>query len=130
MVVSPALALDAGFTAAELEKSSGKAATADADQLRALAEACLAQHEDPGNVLFGRVYVWCASLEGEKCVSPLAGNALPGARLGLLYVEAMTAATIVGNLDAMGLQPGAYRVEVARLRDSRCRRFVTGYDLR
>jgi hypothetical protein len=48
MVVTPALALDAGFTAAELEGAAGKAGTADARQMKTLAEACLGQKEDAG----------------------------------------------------------------------------------
>ena len=46
-VITPALAFDAGFTAAYQEKGD-KAPIADAQQLKTLAEGCLGQRGDPG----------------------------------------------------------------------------------
>jgi hypothetical protein len=57
MVATPALAFDAGFSVAYLGGASNK--QANADQLEAAAEACLAQQQKPG-VCFSVGYVYGA----------------------------------------------------------------------
>jgi hypothetical protein len=46
--VKPSIALDAGFTVAYQDGGASKAPSADARQLKAIAEACLAQRQDAG----------------------------------------------------------------------------------
>lgn len=48
MVITPGLAFDAGFTAAENDAGAKAPGTANAAQLRALAAACLAQQQSSG----------------------------------------------------------------------------------
>jgi hypothetical protein len=46
--VKPSMAFDAGFTVAYQDGTASKSGSADARQLKTLAEACLAQHQDAG----------------------------------------------------------------------------------
>ncbi len=57
--VTPALALDAGFTVAYQEGSASKVVTTDTQQLKIIAEACLGQHQDAGTC-FSAGYVYGA----------------------------------------------------------------------
>ncbi len=47
-VVTPSLALDAGFTVAYQDGTASKPPSADARQLRTIAESCLSEQEDAG----------------------------------------------------------------------------------
>lgn len=70
MVVTPALALDAGFAAAELEGAARKVGTADARQMKTLAEACLGQKEDAGTC-YSVGYMYGAQAFRTRNASPL-----------------------------------------------------------
>jgi hypothetical protein len=59
VVVTAALALDAGFAVGYRDGAAAKAPDADAGQLRTLAEACLGQHQDAGTC-FSAGYVYGA----------------------------------------------------------------------
>jgi hypothetical protein len=48
LVITPALAFDAGFTAAEKDRGAKAPGTANAAQLKGLAEGCLAQQQSAG----------------------------------------------------------------------------------
>ena len=58
-VVTPALAMDAGFTVAYLEGPASKPPAADSEQLKPIAESCVAQHQDAGTC-FSAGYVYGA----------------------------------------------------------------------
>jgi hypothetical protein len=63
-VVTPALAFDAGFSVAYNDQAAAKG-VADPGQLKALAEACLGQHQDTGTCFSaGYVYGTQAVAEG------------------------------------------------------------------
>lgn len=64
MTVTPALAFDAGFTAAVEENGRSKAENPDPEQLKSLAEGCLGQHQDAG-ACFSAGYMY-----GAESLSP------------------------------------------------------------
>ena len=69
ITVQPALAFDAGFTVAYQEGSASHMQNADADQLQALAEACLDQHQEAGTCFSAGYLYGAASVRGKTLLA-------------------------------------------------------------
>ena len=67
--VKPALAFDAGFTVAYQEGSASQEQEADAVQLQALAEACLAQRQDAGACFSAGYLYGAAGVRGKNLLA-------------------------------------------------------------